>query len=242
MFLLCFHRLMCGAASEKRPWFHTSFYLCLMADQQTPLLIVGTGADARIALDIANALDILLYGFLTQKSDEALQELNDILIIATLDSKDGLNLMKEENLLLVVAEEDIEKRRALVAFVGEYQKVLGRLVHPAADISAYARLGHGLIIDAYTSIGPNAIMGSHGLVGMHCSIGADACIGDFCTLRNGVRIGRGVEIAEGVFIGSGAIIQSGIKVGKEAMISPGAVVMKEVPPKARVYGNPAQEI
>lgn len=57
------------------------------------------------------------------------------------------------------------------------------------------------------------------------------------------EIGRKpVVIEDGVWIGPGATILKGVRVGAGAFIEPGAMVTRDVPPRARVLGNPAQVV
>jgi acetyltransferase-like isoleucine patch superfamily enzyme len=51
---------------------------------------------------------------------------------------------------------------------------------------------------------------------------------------------RPVVIEDDVWIGPSATILKGVRVGSGAFIEPGAVVLRDVPPGARVIGNPAQ--
>lgn len=50
---------------------------------------------------------------------------------------------------------------------------------------------------------------------------------------------RPVLIEDGVWIGIGAIILKGVTIGAGARVGAGAVVARDVPPGARVEGNPA---
>jgi acetyltransferase-like isoleucine patch superfamily enzyme len=51
-----------------------------------------------------------------------------------------------------------------------------------------------------------------------------------------------VIIEDAVWIGPGATILKGVRVGAGAFIEPGAMVTRDVPPRARVMGNPAQVV
>ena len=53
---------------------------------------------------------------------------------------------------------------------------------------------------------------------------------------------RAVIIEDHVWIGPNATILKGVRIGEGAFIEPGALVTKDVPPRARVLGNPAQII
>lgn len=51
---------------------------------------------------------------------------------------------------------------------------------------------------------------------------------------------RPVVIGHDVYIGHSATVLKGVTIGDGAFIEPGALVSKDVPPRARVLGNPAK--
>jgi acetyltransferase-like isoleucine patch superfamily enzyme len=51
---------------------------------------------------------------------------------------------------------------------------------------------------------------------------------------------RPVVIEDDVWIGPNAAILKGVRIGAGAFVEPGALVTRDVPPRARVLGNPAQ--
>lgn len=51
-----------------------------------------------------------------------------------------------------------------------------------------------------------------------------------------------VAIEDDVWIGPGATILKGVRIGAGSFIEPGALVTRDVPPRSRVAGNPAQII
>lgn len=53
---------------------------------------------------------------------------------------------------------------------------------------------------------------------------------------------RPVIIEDDVWVGPNAAILKGVRVGAGAFIEPGALVTRDVPPRARVLGNPAQVV
>jgi acetyltransferase-like isoleucine patch superfamily enzyme len=53
---------------------------------------------------------------------------------------------------------------------------------------------------------------------------------------------KAVVIEDEVWIGPSTTILKGVRIGAGAFIEPGALVTRDVPPRARVQGNPAQVI
>lgn len=53
---------------------------------------------------------------------------------------------------------------------------------------------------------------------------------------------RAIIIEDDVWIGPNATILKGVRIGAGAFIEPGSLVTRDVPPRARVLGNPAQII
>jgi acetyltransferase-like isoleucine patch superfamily enzyme len=53
---------------------------------------------------------------------------------------------------------------------------------------------------------------------------------------------RPVIIEDHVWIGPNATILKGVRIGEGAFIEPGSLITRDVPPRARVLGNPAQII
>lgn len=53
---------------------------------------------------------------------------------------------------------------------------------------------------------------------------------------------RPVVIEDDVWIGPNATILKGVRIGAGSFIEPGAIVTRDVPPRSRVIGNPAQVV
>lgn len=213
-----------------------------MKKNQTPLIILGTDDEARLAMDIAQSLDILVYGFITKEDEWVNKEINDILVVAKVGEKDANTLLKDENVKLVLAISDAEERRSWVDYLEKFPQEIINLIHPLAHVSEYAKLGRGNLIHAGVSIQANCIVGSFNLLDSQVSLGLDVTLGDHCTLEAGVKVGRNVTIGDDTHISQGAIIYKGVKVGEGAFVGAGAVVMRDVPEDTTVFGNPAHEI
>jgi len=53
---------------------------------------------------------------------------------------------------------------------------------------------------------------------------------------------RPVIIEDGAWIGPNATVLKGVRIGSGALVEAGALVTRDVPPRARVLGNPAQVV
>jgi acetyltransferase-like isoleucine patch superfamily enzyme len=53
-------------------------------------------------------------------------------------------------------------------------------------------------------------------------------------------VGQAVVIEDDVWIGPNATILKGVRIGTGALIEAGALVTRDVPPRVRILGNPAQ--
>ncbi len=207
-----------------------------------PLLIAGTGPEAQIALDIANALDVVVYGFITKTAEETNLEINDLLILGEVGSKDVEVLLQDENTRLVIATREASTRIEWVEALSSKNAEMITLVHPSSVVSPFARLGQGCLIGPLSSIMSGASIGSYSLILNGVGIAPEVEIGEHVTIEQGAQLGKGVIVGDESFIGAGAIIQPGVEIGREAMVGAGAVVMKDVAEGATVFGNPARVV
>ncbi len=207
-----------------------------------PILIIGTGPEGRLALDIFNASDVLVYSFLSDKKTEEGQQINDVGIFGSIDNPNAKKVLLEANVDVFVAEGNPVDRKRLQLVVSELTGKPGvNAFHPLGFISPYAKIGFGNLMSAGFALHANAEIGDSNFFHSHVSIEPDTQIGNYCTFNSGVKIGSNVVIGDEVFIGTGAIIHPGVKIGNHAMIGAGSVVLKSVAAGKTVFGNPAKE-
>lgn len=112
--------------------------------------------------------------------------------------------------------------------------------HPAAIVSARARIGAGCaimpgaVVNAGAELGDDVIVNSGAVVEHHCVIGDHAHIASGATLASTVRVGAGAHI------GAGAVVRQCIVIGEHAVVGAGAVVVRDVPAGTLVAGVPAR--
>lgn len=116
------------------------------------------------------------------------------------------------------------------------------IVHPTAVVAHSALLGHGVVLMPHTVVGPGAVMEDHAQLYAHGFVGHHSKVGELCFVANNASIGGYVNIERGAHIGSNSSILERVTIGEWAVVGLGAVVLKDVPPYAKVVGNPARFI
>jgi carbonic anhydrase/acetyltransferase-like protein (isoleucine patch superfamily) len=105
-------------------------------------------------------------------------------------------------------------------------------IWPSANVSPLAAIDPGIY-------GENTEIYPHAHVDNLVHVGHSVRIHQNATIVAGSVLGGWAEIGEGAKIVS-AKIRDSCKVGEDALVGWGAVVVKDVPPGAIVYGNPAR--
>ncbi|GAB4427804.1 MAG: hypothetical protein OHK0039_46250 [Bacteroidia bacterium] len=209
-------------------------------ESKVPLLILGTDAAARMAIQVAASLDVLVMGILAADTVKMPPEIDDIPVVAAIYTADAESLLGDAYTRVVIAALDIEQRREMAEHAEGRAAQIETLIDAQHTLSPYAIIGQGNIIGAGAMIQAGAVIGNYNLIGCGCSIGIGTEIGDYCTVQDGALLGRDVVIEDEVFIGLGAMVNTGVHVGQGAMIAAGAVVLQNVSPGASVFGNPAR--
>jgi sugar O-acyltransferase (sialic acid O-acetyltransferase NeuD family) len=200
------------------------------------LLILGDGAFAAEALDIAEAAGgIVPLGFVNSVQRPAAG--------ATLA---GLPVFWVDD--VAFGREDCElvcaivstRRRGFIERMGREGFRFRSLVHPFASVSKRASLGEGCIVNAGAVISSNARLGSHCIVNRGALIGHDTVTGQFCTIGPGANLAGHVTLGDGVFAAQGAVIRERLQVGEGAVVAAGAVVLSDVAAGQMVAGVPAR--
>ena len=116
------------------------------------------------------------------------------------------------------------------------------LVHPTALVGHNVRIGEGSILCPFTQLSCDIQLGRHVTLGTFSGAGHDARIGDWCQISGHCGINGNAVLEDGVFLGSHACILPRARVGAWAYVGAGSVVLRRVPPRTKVFGNPAVPI
>jgi sugar O-acyltransferase (sialic acid O-acetyltransferase NeuD family) len=171
---------------------------------------------------------------------------SDVLGVPVVCESDALARLRSEGIrhafVGVAGTQDSGPRRSIFERLREAEFELPQIVHRAAIVSSWARLGGGVqvlagaIVNADTEIGDGVIVNTGAIVEHDCRVGAHVHVAP------GVRLAGLVTVDEGAHVGIGAVVIEGIRIGKDALVAAGAVVVRDVPDGARVAGVPARDI
>ncbi|MCM8594246.1 acetyltransferase [Accumulibacter sp.] len=117
---------------------------------------------------------------------------------------------------------------------------LTTVVHPAATVSRYARLGAGTVVMAGAVVAIDAIVGQAAIINNGATVDHDCRIADAVHIAPGANLSGGVEIGRCSWVGVGATVRQGIHIGEQVVVGAGAVVVRPVPDGCTVVGNPAR--
>jgi len=209
---------------------------------ENPVIIFGANYLGRIAKEIFESNEVVVYGFLDDDRKLHNTEIDDAVVLGSTDD-DGFLKLIGKKCEAFIAIDDNKLRKSIVQMLQEVRHIQPvNATHKHALLSPKAIIGHGNFFDIGFTSGPGSTIGSHCLLQAKSHVGAESVLGNFVQVGSGTIISPGVTIEDEVFIGSNATIISGISIGKGARIGAGSVVIGSVKAGETIFGNPATKI
>ncbi len=119
---------------------------------------------------------------------------------------------------------------------------LATLIHPAATVSAHARIGPGSVIFAGVVLNVDAQVGAGAILNSGCTVDHDCRLGEAVHVSPGANLAGGVQVGDLSWIGIGASVRQSLCIGRRTMVGAGAVVVTDVPDGCTVIGVPARPV
>lgn len=141
---------------------------------------------------------------------------------------------------IIVTPDTPSVRRRLVELYQGIGYEFISLISPKANISRYASIGKGTVIQAGVNVSTASKVGDFCKLNTNCNIMHDNIIDNFVTIApNAVSLGY-VNIEEAAYIGANSTILPKLRIGHGSVVGANAVVTKDVLPGQVVKGNPAK--
>ena len=206
-----------------------------------PVLILGTGAQAKYAIDTLSLMGkYSIEGLIeTQKQDE---EKTSVLGKPVLGRLEILQRYSPNDIALVVALSNNRLKEELSqSFIKKGFSFLN-CIHPSAVISPSATLGTGLIINAGAIIQPLAKIGNFVMIHAGVVVEHDNIVEDYVNLAPGVKLAGWVKVRKGATIFTGSSVIPCMEIGENSIVGAGSVVINDIDADEVVCGVPAHRM
>jgi sugar O-acyltransferase (sialic acid O-acetyltransferase NeuD family) len=134
------------------------------------------------------------------------------------------------------------RRRVSLELQSAGHQAFPTLIHPAARVGKWVKIGIGTIICADTIVTADVEIRDFVLVNLDCTVGHDVVLEDYVTVAPSVNISGNVVVGTGSDLGTNSTIIQGLHIGAWSIIGAGAVVVKDLPRNVTAVGAPAKPI
>ncbi|MEM9737820.1 MAG: hypothetical protein AAF770_01855 [Bacteroidota bacterium] len=193
-----------------------------------PIIIIGTGRKGRIALEILQANQITVYGFLDDDNSREGDIIGNVPILGSQKDPIFLGMLGEKCAAFVALEDSTEQKNYIQKWQKENPIPTLNAIHPHAYLASQVSLGEGNLINLLSSIGTEVKIGSYNTVEEQVVIGQAVQIDNHVHICPGTIIGGGAIIHSGAQIGAGAIVMNDITIGENVSIPTGKVIQESI--------------
>jgi sugar O-acyltransferase (sialic acid O-acetyltransferase NeuD family) len=204
------------------------------------VLIIGCGAQGRIAADIFEKTNYHVVGYLDDSKPvgsryRGYSVLGKIEQMSRLFEDTGAHYA-------FVAIGDNQARMDVWKKFHSSRYDYARAIHPSAVVMDMMIVGPGAMICAGAVVGSDSMVGPFSIVNTNASLDHDSTLGKFAHLAPGAVTGGHVRIGDGALIGINASIRDRVTIGDNCIIGMGSVVLDDVPDNTVAYGVPCVSV
>ncbi len=208
------------------------------------VVVIGAGGFGREVLDVIEAVNAVgpkwqVLGFLDDNPRLAGETYRGYRILGKVD---WLGMHRTQAIEAIVAVGNNTTRRSIVRRVSEFGGKFCTIIHPAAILTPFVKIGDGVVITAGCILTNRITIGNHVILNLDVTVGHDSVLEDFVNLNPGVHINGSNLVGEGAYIGTGAVTIQDIAIGKWSIVGAGAVVVDNLPERVLAVGVPAKPI
>jgi len=189
------------------------------------LVIIGSGALGRIALNIARLNKEEVTGFYDDNPDMIGKQVDGLKVKG--NAADIFNLDPASRIVVGIGE--VDKRKEMHDKLKAKGFDFAALVHPTASIASSAKIEEGCIIKENAVVEIGTAIGANSVIGNGAVICHDSNIGKHCRIAPSVTIAGNATVGAESYLCVGVKIDRRIKIGKKTIIASGCTIWKDVP-------------
>ena len=202
------------------------------------IIIVGTGAQGRCALDVALEMGRNVLGFIdVETTDNVGKRINGIKVIGVLEHI--YERVDPNSIEVVIGYGNTRKKAEVVDLLGN-SFTFASLISPSVYISPTTKIGAGSIIHPMVVIMANTSIGQHVKIDPGCTIAHDNVIEDYVSISPNAALAGYVKVGMGSYIYTGANVAPRVTIGKWSVVGVGTAVIKDVPDETTTFGYPSR--
>lgn len=141
---------------------------------------------------------------------------------------------------VIVAIGDNQIRYKKLAQLKQLNAPLISLIHPAASISPYTRIGVGCVVMAGAVVNIGAKLSDGVIVNTGSTVDHDCVLESCVHICPGANVAGVVVIQARSWIGVGSSVRQSISIGKDVVVGAGAAVVSDLPDAVTAVGVPAR--
>ena len=209
--------------------------------RQEKVIVIGTGNQAEVVIDIINQQnEYEIIGVTSLSAD-----LEEFCGYPVLGNDSELKKIEKNNSFKLAMGIGGYRSNHNRKRVFESLKKQGfdfiNVIHPHSSISKTARLGEGISVYAGAVINTAATIEDNVILALNSSVGHHSKIGKHSLLSAAASIGANAKVGDESLIAMGARLISGIKIGEKVTVAAGAVVVDSIESDKTVFGIPAKQ-
>ena len=205
------------------------------------VLIIGTGAQAKYALEIFYLIQVTVVGLISLPGETPPPDIDGVAVIGGLeDFKSAYSIHGGPALLLCSSRN--KTKEELVEKLSVHGPSYANALHPSAIVARTARLGHGVILNANAVIQPFARIGNHSMIHAGVIVEHDCFIEDYVNLAPQVALAGYVKVGRGTTVYTGAVVAPRVEIGEYSVIGAGGVVLNNIGNGVTAVGVPVRVI